>query len=678
MIHRLVNVAVLALAALLCLAHPARGEEVTGTILEAIIDYRDGTPPEHATFVQPAPGEAPLQLDVPPHRFHHGQKVRVKGERVPRGKAKGLRAAELAPVLAVEEIAAEDAAPPHHEAAAVAMDTLPAPVDVREVVTVVSFTDVAETNLTPAVLRASVDALLTPYFAETSHGVMRLVPTVPGATVQLGIPHTIDMWTIVQAAVKALDPSVDWRTQHGISIQAPVNAGWGGVAFIGPAGVQTAEGVVQLSMCVNKSTLTTLNKTLMGVNAHEIGHGGPWSLPQNGVASGLHHSGSLQCGSDASIRPAWRLFCGLNEYGGPGVMGHADWMGPYESVQKFMAGWLPLARVRDVTAAGDYDLECHDILGLSGVAMLRVPVGVGDLGKLIIDCRSNPSAPGLGQFAREQAQLLVNWSDDWDNGVMLWVLDQHPAKPILIDTSPETGPNASTSTLPVGRVFRHPVTGMTVEVLSRSATGARVRINPGVPDFTIPVGEWIEPLANSCCVHVSGTYTARFKVTDNDLQKVTLEVVPKGGTLSTACQWFTAESEYRCPIDTTRYPTGYLNFYLSAVDGANNTLNRVARVVWVDNGATPTTTTSSTSTTTTRASTTSTSTTRAPTTSTSTTSTTRPPTTTTPSTTTTVTTSTTRASTTSTTRPPCKFRRARCTLNAECCSRRCGPNRRCR
>lgn len=238
----------------------------------------------------------------------------------------------------------------------------------RMIAIVVDYPDRRQAPVTPAQVSGLFTNVVAPHIAGDSLGRASVVHDV------VGVLHSNKAGTdcafpdMVLDAIQLADPVVDFRNYDFVlAIVTKSCGGLGGVSYLGRVATSTADGIVTLGLNANISDFG--EATLGGIMTHELGH-----------AFGIHHAGSLSCGSNTLN--AGKVGCGRCEYCSRfSAMGNAAFSptflnGYFEPMQRAVIGWLdPGERLVD-PPNGRYVLTAHSLNrpgALQAIAVTRGP-----------------------------------------------------------------------------------------------------------------------------------------------------------------------------------------------------------------------------------------------------------------------------------------------------------------
>ena len=292
------------------------------------------------------------------------------------------------------------------------------------------------------------------FFNEASYGQQLMNVTVtPGwVTMNLAKPSTCSSsdWTGIgsaaETAAKTLGAAYDPSAYNFVVYLYPnvPACGWTGLAYVGYP---------------RKSWINGTGAFATSTIAHEMGHN-----------FGLLHAGSLRCGNGAIIGGT----CSVNEYGDPfDAMGNQRAM-HYNAAQKAELAWIPPASVR--THAGGSVTYTLTPLEIGGGATYAVEIPTASANRTYWLEFRQPigfDAP-LSMYPSNGAEIrvsspfetLCSGCDSWSNDTQM--LDMTPGTPAFTD-----------GTLPVGQTFSDPTYGVSVKVLSASASALTVQVATG-------------------------------------------------------------------------------------------------------------------------------------------------------------------------------------------------------
>jgi hypothetical protein len=186
--------------------------------------------------------------------------------------------------------------------------------------------------------------------------------------------------------------------------------------------------------------------------SHELGHN-----------FGVHHASSYNCTSNG-VRVSTGGTCTLDEYGDPfDVMGRG-----YRHMNAYQKGKLGfLETVNTVTtSSGEYTVAALEQKS-TGIQSLRVPI------------------PGTTEYYYVETRQVFGFdsfrtTDPVANGVLLHRSTDYSVRvrPALIDMAPSTT-SFTDAALLAGQTFTDSAAGVSITLLSRTATDARVRVGAG-------------------------------------------------------------------------------------------------------------------------------------------------------------------------------------------------------
>ncbi|MFM8266903.1 MAG: fibronectin type III domain-containing protein [Ilumatobacteraceae bacterium] len=277
------------------------------------------------------------------------------------------------------------------------------------------------------------------------------------------------------------------------------------------------------------------------VVGHELGHN-----------FGVHHAATMSCTGTDGLPSAVTGTCSMSEYGdGFSIMGSSSRL--QNGWHKAQLGWLSGAVV---TASTTTTQVIAPLESGSGVRMVRVPRGNGTY--LWIDFRQP-----TGLFDNFTAGSAIV------SGVSLRIAPETTSlvQSQLIDVTPTSPTSFGDSTLKAGMSFTDPLTGVTISVLSVSASGAEVSIDYGADTVapSAPTGLTATPTAASLTASTSEVVLNWNASTDN--RGVAGYRVYTDGSL-------TATTANRTFTVTGLTPSTTYTFGVEAFDAAGNASSR--------------------------------------------------------------------------------------------------------
>lgn len=229
---------------------------------------------------------------------------------------------------------------------------------------------------------------------------------------------------------------------------------------------------------------------------------------------GLQHSSSMVCPGNQPFVDAPDRTCTHNEYGdlfdtmGSGCRQMNGW-------QKSFQGWLQGCNSVKVTASGTFNLFPLEA-ACDGVQLLQISMpktrpfshSGGGSGAMVdsdlltsyyVELRA-PIGFDQGLAPMVLVHVAGDRGDPFASGLHTWLLDMTPGTPTFADAA-----------LPVGQSFKDPAGGLTISVLSASATQASIKVevsnpsNGGGPPTCLDGTTLIAPGPTSCSAAVTGT-----------------------------------------------------------------------------------------------------------------------------------------------------------------------------
>jgi hypothetical protein len=302
----------------------------------------------------------------------------------------------------------------------------------------------------PFAAQEAVDAILqsptstSRYFQEASYGAFGLSGDVFGwysadmPNCDPSAPHVIAGQVQEQAAQQ--DGFVTDNYRHAINILIRN----GPSCFYAFGSLGAPDGIGHVWSSFNGSN----------VMAHEIGHN-----------LGLHHANSFICTNSAFQYVPFGTRCTDHEYNDPyDAMGFDGFYFHFNSYTKSLQGWLPPARVRRVTAAGQFTIVPQETTA-SGIQSLLVPI------------------PNTNELLHVEMRRQFGFdSEPRFNGAVLVRRVREPGLLLfthLMDMSPDG--DLGNASMQVGQVFQDPLSGLSIRLVSRSASQAVVSVAFNAP-----------------------------------------------------------------------------------------------------------------------------------------------------------------------------------------------------
>lgn len=307
---------------------------------------------------------------------------------------------------------------------------------------------------------------------------------------------------------------------------------------------------------------------------HEVGH---MLRVSNDFAIG--EANVLRCGSDI-IASAWAAYVGdtvtWDSYDdnydimGGQVSGFFTAIGHLNAAYKDALGFFSGSEIQEITEAGTYVLTPYETVG-GGYKAFKIRRGYDQW--LYVEWRTEngydaafadleETFPGISDVYLG-ALIHVTWPGTGDAGL---------GSSGLLDPDPPHTANSGAIGLQwePGSTFTDPVTGATIEVVSRTGTTLTLDIDPGTPDITIPTISNVTPAQYAA---VSGT--------------IELDVTASAGTyvvtMSVGGTTVKEESPFAFTVDTTDLTDGYNAFTFYAYDEVSNKSTVYVRVLDVQN-----------------------------------------------------------------------------------------------
>jgi len=418
--------------------------------------------------------------------------------------------------------------------------------DQRTLVVLVNFQDTNENIPTIEQVRDIIFNKLNNYYKENSYNQISLSGNVLG---WYRIPITLnncDISLIINEAIKAVDLDVNFNDYSRLIIVAPTlcNSFIAGLSSVGKYPLLTQDGEVQMS--VSQITINSLiySSGDFGAAGHELGHG-----------FGNNHANFYECyGSSLAYEECRNIEYGdpYDEMGG-GVILH------FNAIHKDYMGWLKYSNIKTI-----------DTISQNGVYTIEpIEVNTNNLQVLKIKRSEN------NYLYLEYRQPIGFDSDSFalDTGVFEGSLFHMPAindfsnkydysYPLLIDATVDnqsSGDAWQGAILPVGNTLLDPLTGTTIETISKTPNSLTVDINFGPKtDFINPSISITSPEQNA---QISGTVAITANANDESgIEKVefyyfifNLPWYPYYETVKFATD---DDFPYQAVLDTTHLPNG--------------------------------------------------------------------------------------------------------------------------
>lgn len=437
-------------------------------------------------------------------------------------------------------------APGFHAPPAYAKGTL------RLLCTAVSFAD-SVTTQTPVQLDADCQRVKA-YYEETSDHQLTVQVTTFPRIITVAAPTTCGPFEDHQLVLPLIDAEVDFRTVDVWTITSPYTVcPWGGVAYLDPISLATADGTVALGFNLDRAGSPS-------VISHEVGHN-----------VSLHHGAEY-------FAAEWFPLGDLStwtEYKNPfNVLGQSASFGPFGVIHRLALGWLQ-----------------------PGVNVMTDPVA----GQRYTVIPVSSTTPGWrGVCARLSVDNLV--CVEHRRPVNQWEQTNAATKPFgcQITSSGHAGGGYAHDAVhkfgsrlqpgcQVGDRITAP-TGLDMTIESITDTGIVVRVDsPGVPDLVRPVVTLISPTP---WMAIRGPVNVEFTVADARAWRATASLY-SAGRYRFCPAVLTSGGAVSIPCDPTTAPalvngSGYV---YAAGDDALGNRTTVGTWVVIDVGGTGTTTT---------------------------------------------------------------------------------------
>jgi M6 family metalloprotease-like protein len=297
------------------------------------------------------------------------------------------------------------------------------------------------------------------FFRETSYGQQLMnVTTTPGwVTLNMPQPTTCgstdwgNIGTNAEASAKALGSAYDAATYNFVVYVFPgvTSCGWSGLAYINNPHKAWINGTGSF----NTATI-----------AHEMGHN-----------FGLLHAASLRC--PTAIGGA----CSSSEYGDPfDAMGNQRAM-HYNAMQKAKLAWIPSTSVKTHTGgSATYTLTPIETAGAATYAVKITTSAANRTYWLEFRQPIGFDSP-LAAFPNNGAQVRVSYPFE----TQCPGCTTNSADTELLDMTPSTS-TFNDATLPVGQTFTDSTYGVSVTVLSATASALTVQVGIGSAAPPVP------------------------------------------------------------------------------------------------------------------------------------------------------------------------------------------------
>jgi hypothetical protein len=292
----------------------------------------------------------------------------------------------------------------------------------------------------------------------------------------MDIDKTCDQNAILQPAIDAADPTVDFKPYKRITILFPGSCSYAGVATVGSRTVNTQDGQIKASILWMPSAGWRAS-----VWVHEHGHN-----------FGVWHANSLSCGgkSFGEVGPSG---CTTQDYGDPWESMGNKATAHYDSFHKRIIGWL--WENRSVTATkGTFDID--PIAKLPG-AIAEVVVPYDTITYYTVEMRI-PFGEDTGETGNLYRGSVIHYAN-WRSSTG----DSH-----IIDAAFGTS-SQTDAALEAGQTYKDTMKNIDITTISVGANSLRVRIGPDTGDSDPPVVKIVFPVdqggVGSTSITVNGT-----------------------------------------------------------------------------------------------------------------------------------------------------------------------------
>jgi hypothetical protein len=448
-------------------------EHVEGNLAVAHVDNFETGKSEYLYEVRGDDGSVTgLNMAVAPEALQAGMRVRAHGNRATATDSLQPSRVEILALSSTSTTTTSGTTALATTAKATTMHTV--------LVVALKFTDTATDPATIASLQnlmISAPDSVTNFYREASYGQQQLSVTVPGAWLHANIatPTTCNYSAISTAGDAA-------ATAAGYNLAAyefkvymfprVTSCGWSGLGYVG---------YPRLAYINGPSAFITK------VVGHEMGHN-----------FGLLHAASLDCGA-RSVGGA----CTASEYGDPfNTMGNATSM-HFAAAQKSLLGWLPSTSVKTHTSgSATYVINPLETVG-GTVYALKIPAATKRTYWLEYRQPIGFDA-GLSAYPTNGAQIRVASPFETLCGGCTAGSDDTELLDLTTGTVPFTD-----AALTVGKSYTDPDYGITINVISATATALTVQVSgPGTTTTPVATTTTIASSANPSSWQSSVTFTA--------------------------------------------------------------------------------------------------------------------------------------------------------------------------
>ncbi len=295
--------------------------------------------------------------------------------------------------------------------------------------------------------------------------------------------------------------------------------------------------------------------------AHELGHN-----------LGITHANTYKCTDASGAHVTLSSTCTTDEYGDM-----FDTMGGsyrhFSGYQKARLGWLAASNIRTLNTAGTFTVDIAPLGTTTTAAQVLRVYRANKSDYYYIEYRQ-PTAV-FDNFATTHAIV---------NGLSIRLASETTTRvaPLLLDMTPSTtsGTSFSDPALPVGATYVDTVSGISIQLVSRTVAGAKVKVVIGsgvvapAPDTTLPTVTVSGPSNGAT---VAGSVAVTATASDNlGVTKVVFYV--NGASIGTDTM-----SPYTAVWNSASYPDGPRTITAKAWDAAGNIGASADVTVTIDN-----------------------------------------------------------------------------------------------
>jgi len=316
-----------------------------------------------------------------------------------------------------------------------------------------------------------------------------------------------DYYGLADAAMRAVDSSVDFRNYTRVQFVLPPNGacGWAGVANVGCRTLSTGDGSVVASMAWQRADTMGTRGRAVQLSTHELGHN-----------LGLSHAGSRDFGTEA-LGPVGSAGS-LSAYGDVhSTMGSWNYGFYASSHAANQLGWLGRgSNYQVVESSGTYTIQNFEGRP-AGVKALKIRRGTGNEAWLWVESRQNTGLYSSLLNASLFTGALIHYEDASTSN-----------KSHLLDFTPATSSYAD-SALQAGQTWADPYSNVSVTVQSVTASAMTVAVSYGALPCTTAA-----PTVTASPTGTATEYgsTARFNISvkNNDGSGCASQTVSLGAT----------------------------------------------------------------------------------------------------------------------------------------------------